>query len=365
MTTSENNRVIIPSELIGSLPRSAELVEAQRTHKDGELTTDQLALLQENDLRNVLFELERTGSIQLTDGELTKPSFFNYPIYELAQYSFSFDDDHVITITYSNEHMQRSIPKLIKAPFCYATFAVDYLKTAQKYTKYPLKQAVIAPSVLSLVYTDETIENYSREQFLDDLINEAEKDVRQCLEAGADKVQLDLFSKINLNKTLLKQFIEINNRMLDRFNENEQKKLGVHVCSDYDEDNKRSSELDYFEILKDIFQLHLNNFYLQLSSEKDPERILSLISKLLQPHHRVFIGVINPKNQHVETAEEVRDQVLKAAKYIPLEQLGTTDDCGFSPYNDDESITREKCYDKIRARIQGTKLAEDILNEIL
>ncbi len=51
------------------MPRSGELVEAQRT---GELTKDQLALLQEKDLQNVLFELERTGSLQLTDGELTK-----------------------------------------------------------------------------------------------------------------------------------------------------------------------------------------------------------------------------------------------------------------------------------------------------
>ncbi len=77
-------KVHIPTELIGSLPRSAELVEARRTHKDGELTADQLALLEEKDLRNVLFELEQTGSLQLTDGELRKPSFLNYPV------SFSF-----------------------------------------------------------------------------------------------------------------------------------------------------------------------------------------------------------------------------------------------------------------------------------
>lgn len=74
------SKINIPTELIGSLPRSAELVEAQRTHKDGELTTDQLAFLQEKDLKNVLLELERTGSVQLTDGELTKPSFLNYPV---------------------------------------------------------------------------------------------------------------------------------------------------------------------------------------------------------------------------------------------------------------------------------------------
>lgn len=99
-----------------------------------------------------------------------------------------------------------------------------------------MKQAVIAPSALSLVYNGETIKNYSREQFLDDLINEAEKDVRQCLEADADKVQLD-FTEARLSLEwdesgkLLDEFIDINNRMLDRFNQDEQKKLGVHICS--------------------------------------------------------------------------------------------------------------------------------------
>ena len=125
---------------------------------------------------------------------------------------------------------------MIKAPFRYATFAVKYLRTAQQFTLRPLKQAVIAPSALSLVYNSETIENYSKEQFLKDLLNEAEKDVRQCLEAGADKVQLDFAKarwslKIDPSGDLFKEFIDINNRMLDRFNEEDKKKLGIHICS--------------------------------------------------------------------------------------------------------------------------------------
>ncbi len=153
----------------------------------------------------------------------------------MTQLNYSFDEEDLTTIVFADGH-QRPLPKLVKAPFCYATFAVEYLRTAQKYTKHPLKQAVIAPSTLSLVYAKESIENYSREQFLEDLINEAELDVRQCLEAGAEKVQLD-FSEARLSLKwdesgkLLKELIDINNRMLDRFNEEEKKKLGVHICS--------------------------------------------------------------------------------------------------------------------------------------
>jgi 5-methyltetrahydropteroyltriglutamate--homocysteine methyltransferase len=49
--------------------------------------------------------------------------------------------------------------------------------------------------------------------------------------------------------------------------------------------------------------------------------------------------------------------VLLAARYIPLDRLGTTDDCGFSPFADDESTARDTAFAKIRARVEGTKLA--------
>ena len=68
-------------------------------------------------------------------------------------------------------------------------------------------------------------------------------------------------------------------------------------------------------------------------------------------------GVVAPIDPRVETAEEVRDRILEAAEYIPVEQLGTTDDCGFSPFCDDTSTTRDTAFAKIRARVEGTKLA--------
>jgi 5-methyltetrahydropteroyltriglutamate--homocysteine methyltransferase len=75
----------------------------------------------------------------------------------------------------------------------------------------------------------------------------------------------------------------------------------------------------------------------------------------------IFIGVIDPINPKVETPEEVRDRVLEAAEYIPLNQLGSTDDCGFSPFGDDISTSRETAFEKIRARVAGTEMASQKL----
>ena len=217
-----------------------------------------------------------------------------------------------------------------------------------------------------MVYPRATIKGYSHEQFLTDLMNESEKDIRRCLDKGAHCVQLDFtearFSlKIDPSGQLLRDFVRLNNRLLERFAFNEQHRLGVHVCPGGDQDCYHSFEVDYLKVLPTLFDLHVGNFYLQLASEENRERILTCIRDHIQPWHRVFIGVINPVCNRVETPEEVCERVLEAAKFIPIEQLGTTDDCGFSPFDDDQSTSRQIAFDKIRARVEGTRMAEEQL----
>jgi methionine synthase II (cobalamin-independent) len=85
--------------------------------------------------------------------------------------------------------------------------------------------------------------------------------------------------------------------------------------------------------------------------------VLKTIRGLLQPGQIVFVGVIDPINPKIETPQDVRDRVMEAAEIIPLESLGTTDDCGFSPFADDTSTSRETAFTKIRSRVEGTAMA--------
>ena len=91
--------------------------------------------------------------------------------------------------------------------------------------------------------------------------------------------------------------------------------------------------------------------------------MLRMIRRYLKPGHRIFIGVVSPIDPRIEHPEEIRDRILEAVRYIPVEQLGTTDDCGFSPFCDDTSTTRDKAFAKIRSRVEGTALAEEIIND--
>jgi len=233
---------------------------------------------------------------------------------------------------------------------------------AKRYTRTPLKQAVISASALSLLYPQEGIEGYSKEEFLHDLVHEAEADIRTCLEQGAYKVQIDftegrLSVKIDPSCGLLRQFISLNNRVLSRFSPEERPRIGVHTCPGGDQDSTHSADVDYAGLLPDLFALDAGNFYIQLASEKDRRQVLRLIREYARPDQKIFVGVIDPINPRIESPEEVWDRVLEAAEFVPVEQLGTTDDCGFAPFSDDTSTARETAFEKIRARVAGTELA--------
>ncbi len=346
----------IPTEPIGSIPRPKELIDGMQAFATGRLQKKELDALYDAALRDTIERFETTGSPVITDGEQTKPSFATYPIAGLK----SLAPDGV-TIPFADGHT-RQLPRLTAGPFRYQTYAYTYLQTAKKLAHRPVKQAVISASALSLLYPQDGITGYSREAFIEDLLREHENDLRRCLQAGAHAVQIDftegrLAVKLDPTKQLLKSFIDLNNRVLNRFSTEERKRIGVHTCPGGDRDSTHSADVDYAELLPLLFELNAGNFYLQMASERDRPRVLKIIKAQAKAHQRIFIGVTDPINPHVETAEEVRDRVLEAAEYIPLSQLGTTDDCGFSPFGDDTSTSRETAFAKIRARVDGTALA--------
>jgi len=376
----------IPTELVGSLPRPMKLQEAYAAHDDGKITFEQLQSEQDAAAKDSIERLEQTGETYVTDGEQRESSFATYPITDTlagtgladnlagdGQFFAIFDDGH-----------HRQLPRLTGGPFRYKTFASEFVEKNKAIASKPVKQAVIAPSMLMLLYPLEgEIEGYSREQFLSDLCDEVEKDIRQAFAAGAVRVSVD-FTEGRLankndsrnpwtNKDMLQEFIDLNNRVLDRFSPEERKNIGIHTCPGGDCDSVHSKDVPYEKLLTKMFQLNAGYFLIQCASEDDKENVYRLVGENLREDANgvkqvAFMGVINPLTPEVETAEQVKNDLVLAAKYIPVEQLGATDDCGFSPFSRDEKpkhgspdFARDVAMQKIAARIEGAKLASQEL----
>ena len=350
--------VTIPTEPIGSIPRPVDLIERVAR---GDSEDPNLAPLYEDAIRDTIERFEATGSPVVTDGEQRKHhNFATYCVHGLPNMA-----PDGFQIPFSDGHTRR-LPRLTRGPFRYMRYADCYLDVAMRYAHVPVKQAVISPSALSLMYPAEAIQDYSREQFIDDLLSEHETEIRRCLKKGAHKVQVDftegrLAVKIDPSGYLLNSFIDLNNLALSRFSPEERRRIGVHTCPGNDFDSTHSADVDYAQLLPSLLRLKAGNFYIALAGEPDRRHVLKIIRKHLKPDQRIFVGVIAPIAPRIETPEEVRDRVLEASEYIPIEQLGTTDDCGFSPFSDDTSTSRDTAFAKIQARVLGTQLAATLI----
>jgi 5-methyltetrahydropteroyltriglutamate--homocysteine methyltransferase len=350
----------LPTEPIGSIPRPPDLLAAMSAYAGGGISREQLRAAEDAALRDTIALFERTGSPIITDGEQTKPSFATYPLSGLSNLA-----PNGVVIPFADGHT-RQLPTLTAGPFQYGIHAVTFLRAAQKYARRPLKQAVISASALSLLYPQAGLPGYSRGVFLEDLVQEVARDIRECLDADAACVQIDftegrLALKLDPSGGLLNTFIELNNRVLERFTAAEQKRIGVHTCPGGDHDSTHSADVDYTGLLPSLFRLKVGRFYIQLASEPDRARVLKAVRECLRPGQVLFIGVTDPINPRLETPEEVRDRVLEAARIVPVESLGTTDDCGFSPFADDTSTSRDTAFAKVKSRVEGTLMASNIL----
>ncbi|HEX6014311.1 MAG TPA: hypothetical protein VFY87_21460 [Geminicoccaceae bacterium] len=376
----------IPTEPVGSLPRPAKLQAAIADYDAGKITHEQLTREQDAACLDSIKRMEATGAPIVSDGEQRASSFATYPLADTLAGTGLADnlagDGQYFAIFTDGHH--RQLPRLTGGPFRYKTFAASYVEEAMKMATKPLKQAVIAPSMLALLYPlDGEVPGYTREQFLADLVDQCEQDIRKCFAAGAKRVSID-FTEGRLacrndprnpwtGRGMLGQFIELNNRVLDRFSAEERKDIGIHTCPGGDCDSTHSADVDYADLLPSMFKMNAGYFLIQLASEKDKERVYGLIGEHSREDAKgvaqvCFIGVINPQDPRVETPQEVCDDLVLASKHIPKERLGSTDDCGFSPFSIDvkpkhgsPDVARDIAFEKIRSRVEGTRMASDKL----
>ncbi|MGB6164595.1 MAG: 5-methyltetrahydropteroyltriglutamate--homocysteine methyltransferase [Pseudonocardiaceae bacterium] len=376
----------IPTEPVGSLPRPSTLQAAYAAYDEGKIDLAALETEQDAAIRDSIERAEATGAPIISDGEQRSSSFATYPITDTlagtglaenlgpgGQFFAIFADGH-----------GRQLPRLTGGPFRYKRYAADSLKKSIGLATVPMKQAVIAPSMLALLYPlKEEVPGYSREQFEEDLVNECEKDIRGAFAAGAARVSID-FTEGRLatredprnpwtGAGLLPHFIELNNRVLARFTAEERAKIGIHTCPGGDRDSVHSADVPYNNLLPSMFQMNAGYFLIQLASERDKDPVYRSIGEHLRDDadgvvQMAYIGVINPGNPRVESAEEVRDALVRASNFIPKERLGSTDDCGFSPFSIDEKpnhgspdYARDVAFQKIKNRVEGTRMAAEKL----
>ena len=177
----------IPTEPIGSIPRPLKLLDAIKRYGSSHPRVEPLY---DEAVRETIEQFESTGSPVITDGEQRK--YHNFATYCVEGLPNTAPDG--FKLPFADGHARRW-PRLTGGPFRFLMYGYEFLDRAMKYAHVPVKQAVISPSALSLMYPAENLPGYSREKFIEDLLGEHEKELRGCFAKGAHNLALSRFSE--------------------------------------------------------------------------------------------------------------------------------------------------------------------------
>ena len=302
---------------------------------------------------------EATGSPVISDGEQTKyHNFATYPVHGLA--NFAPDG---FKIPFAAGHF-RQLPRLTGGPPPLRASAPTPFWTWLSTCPCPVKQAVISPSALSLLYPADDIPGYSREEFIEDLLREHETDVRSCLRKGRDSSNRFHGGAPGREtgpvRKPLSSFIEMNNIT---WTISQPTIASASACTPARRrprfDTQRGRGLR--RAAAEPVRVERREFLYRAGGRDGPCPRAEDHSPVPEAgSDSVFVGVIAPLDPRIESPEEVAT-ASRSGAVIPIHQLGTTDDCGFAPFCDDRSTSRATAFAKIRARVAGTALAGEAL----
>ena len=374
----------LPTESVGSLPRPVALQQAVLDAEAGLTDAALIDALADAAVTESVQQQLAAGATLVTDGEQRRQSFATYWLDEadVSATALQPRDQPVFAVFADGHH--RVLPQLRRGPLVFRQQAAAGVTAARRVLESEgsdarVKQAVVSPAMVSLMYPSDGLPDYPRDQFLADVVDQCSRDIRGCFAAGAERVSIDFTEgRLALRTDLrapwagpraLHGFITLMNRVLDRLPDDERARVGVHTCPGNDRDSAHSADVDYAALIPELLQIEAGYFLVQAAGEKDSDRVARLVGQHLPNlasgrRPRVLLGVTRPTTPRLETETEIRQQLVRAARFIPPEQLGSTDDCGFSPYLIDEKprhgspdFARQVAFAKIAARVRGTQAA--------
>jgi len=175
------------------------------------------------------------------------------------------------------------LPRLTGGPFRYKTFASEFVEKNRAIATHAVKQAVIAPSMLMLLYPSRRSCRVLARSSSSPTCATSARRTSAGVRGGRVRVSVDFTEGRLANKndsrnpwtarTMLDEFIELNNRVLDRFSAAERVNIGLHTCPGGDCDSVHSKEVPYEQLLSKMFNINAGYFLIQCSSEEDRESV--------------------------------------------------------------------------------------------
>jgi len=366
------NRTATPpyrADHVGSLLRPKELLQAREDHKQGRLSATELRAVEDAAIRRVVAMQEEIGRQGVTDGEFRRGSWHMDFLYQVGGVTKVQDN---LTVQFRNEKgvieftpAALRVTGKLKLEKCIFGEDFKFLKSVAKATP---KLTIPSPSMMHYRGGRAAIDAAlypNLEPFWDDLGRVYADEIEALGKLGCTYLQLDDTSLAYLNDPTQREYITklggdgahqhltyirlINSALA-------KKPSGMRVCTHMCRGNFRSSWVatgGYDHVAEALFgELKVDGFFL----EYDDARSGGFEPLRFVPKGKmVVLGLVTTKKGELEKKDELKRRIDQAAKYVPLEQLCLSPQCGFSSTVEGNALTLDEEIAKLRLIVETAR----------
>ena len=327
------------SDVVGSLLRPSYLKDARERHEKGQISRSEFKTIEDQAVDEAVDLQKRAALEMLTDGEMRRYAFYGHLIDAVE----GFDKFGGWAIPFRNERGEKVVqsrPVVVsklrrKRPLCAEEFT--YLRAR---TTHPAKTSMISAQQAAAYYDNKksfaaypTIDGY-----LADLVDILRDEVEELIRLGCTYIQIDSPQYAALLDPQLREgYRQRGNdpdRLLDLSTEMDNAVIGnhpgiifgLHLCRGNNQSRFYASG-DYGPITKVFQKTSFQRFLL----EYDDERSGGFEPLQQVPEDRtVVLGLVSSKRSTLESKDELKQRIEQASRFIPLERLALSPQCGFA-----------------------------------
>ena len=344
------------AEVVGSLLRPPELVAARKRAEDGELAAPDFKAIEDRAVDDALRLQEDAGIDVVTDGEMRRWAFFGHLIDALE----GFDRVGGWAIPFRDETGEELV---LRRPVVAGRLHWRRSMCGEEWTYLrakagrPGKVTILSAQQAAAYYDPEKSGGAypTRDAYLADIVDLTRREIAELVRLGCTYVQIDAPQYAALldpslregyrqrgsdPEELLDRCIELDNAIIEGHPE---VTFGLHVCRGNNQ-SKFYASGDYEPIARLFERTRFQRFLL----EYDDERSGGFEPLAHVPEDRtVVLGLVTTKKQRLETDDELKRRIEEAARYVPLERLALSPQCGFASTEEGNRITPERQREKL------------------
>ncbi|KUJ60048.1 5-methyltetrahydropteroyltriglutamate--homocysteine methyltransferase [Flavobacteriaceae bacterium CRH] len=334
-------KLLLPTSIVGSLPKPAWLAPPEKLWSPWKLEGDQLFEGKQDALRISLHEQQLAGVDIISDGEQTRQHFVTTFIEHLS--GVDFENRKIVKI---RDRYDASVPVVVDQVARQKSVFVDDAKFLRKQTNKPIKWALPGPmTMVDTLYDD----HYkSREKLAWEFAKALNEEARELQDAGVDIIQFD-------EPAFNVFFDEVNDwgmAVLEKAIEGLKCETAIHICYGYgikaNNDWKKtlgSEWRQYEEIFPKIQKSKIDIVSLECHNSNVPYNLMELVRG-----KKVMVGAIDVATNTIETPEEVAATLRKALDFVDIENLYPSTNCGMAP------LSRNVARGKLSALSAGAEI---------